>query len=180
MEQQQSQAARPPTDHETQAAASLKHFFDAQVAEAMPKAYRAALRDAFTISRFLVNGTMRVQPALFGVLAETELPMLRSLSVPTLLVLLFDKRQPAEITAAVRDAIEALYLADEQTMTVVIGAARRMARNAVQDLQHDKAEHKALFGRVGASVTAEQCAAVDETAGIHSLARARVLDASEC
>ncbi|MBT9495345.1 MAG: hypothetical protein IV107_23990 [Paucibacter sp.] len=155
-----------------QAAECLNTFFQAQVAEAMPKAFEAALVDAFSLSRWLVNATMRVQPAKFGPLdPATDLPMLAGLSVPTLVVMLFDKRQPADVTAAARDALAALYLQDDDTQALIIGAANRLARQAVRDLQAAQAEFKrrALQATAAAcqpttSVTAEQGAAMDDMA----------------
>lgn len=131
-------------------AAKLRHLHAQQIAEAMPKAFDVALQDAFAISRFLVNGTMRVMPTQWPVLDEADLPVLSSLSVPSLLVLLFDKRQPGAVTVAARDALSAKFLEHDDTQALVIRAARNIAHQAVQDQQLVRAEHQALFSRIAA------------------------------
>ena len=147
------------TAAQQQAAAHLQHYFHQQVAEAMPRAFELAQRDGFALSRWLVNATMRVQPTVLPVLASTpSAAFLADFGVPTLLVLLFDQRQTPAVSAAARDALTSKYLADEDTQASIIGSAQRMARQAVQALQLEQAEHQALFGRVVAGSRAAETA----------------------
>jgi len=164
-----------------QAAAALQAFFNAQVAEAMPKAIRAQLSDAQALGHWLHMASLRIKPGLFGVLDAADTPMLGSLSASTLLVLLFDQRQPAEITQAARDALLGRYLADEDVQALAIAQATLMARQAVQALakqpqaeQLRRAEAQSLYGAEHGvpgvaptvTLTAEQMAAVDDTMGL--------------
>lgn len=130
--------------------AKLRHLHAQQLAEAMPKAFDVALQDAFAISRFLVNGTMRIMPTQWPVLDVADLPALGALSVPSLLVLLFDKRQPEAATVAARDALAQKFLEHDDTQALVIRCARNIAVQAIQDQQLVEAEHQALFGRIAA------------------------------
>lgn len=148
MDARHSRSADCTKNHQDQAAAHLQHYFHQQVAEAMPAAFDALMRDPFTLSRFLVNHSMHIKPAQLPVLAGNDPAFFASLSAPTLLVLLFDKRQPADVLVCARDALAEKYLADDDTQALVIGAASRKARQAVQDLELQQAEHKALFGRI--------------------------------
>lgn len=110
MDEQHEKAGRAAQE---QAAACLQHFFNQQVAEAMPKAIRASLADAQGLGHWLHMATLRIKPGLFGALDAADVGMLQSLSTATLLVLLFDQRQPAEILVAARDCLIGRYLADE-------------------------------------------------------------------
>lgn len=165
------------------AAACLQHFFNQQVAEAMPKAIRAQMRDAATLGDWLHQASMRIKPGLFGPLDAANEPMLGGLSASTLLVLLFDQRQPAAITVAARDALLGQYLNDDDVQAQAIRQANEMARQAVQDLHRaqdlrrvqafTRAEHGSLYGNEHAvtgvapfELTTAQLEAVDETAGV--------------
>lgn len=140
---------------QAQAAACLQNFFHQQVAEAMPKAIRAALADAATLGDWLHQATMHIKPGLFGPLDAADEPMLGGLSASTLVVLLFDQRQPAAITVAARDVLLGRYLSDDDVQALAIAQANRMAQQAVQDLhaaQHrqreqlQRAEDQSLYG----------------------------------
>lgn len=166
-----------------QAAACLRHFFHQQVAEAMPKAIRASLADAQGLGHWLHMATLRIKPGLFGALDAADVGMLQSLSTATLLVLLFDQRQPAEILIAARDCLIGRYLADEDVQALAIAQANVMARQAVQALAHSqdvarvqaftRAERDSLYGDehdvpgvAPIVLTRAQLDAVDETAGV--------------
>lgn len=163
-----------------QAAACLQHFFHQQVAEAMPKAIRASLADAQGLGHWLHMATLRIKPGLFGALDAADVGMLQSLSTATLLVLLFDQRQPAEILIAARDCLIGRYLADEDVQALAIAQANVMARQAVQALAQQpqreqllRAESQALQGGDVpgvAPVVLPQVAvaAMDDTAGLAS------------
>jgi hypothetical protein len=161
-----------------QAAACLKHYFDQRVAEAMPAAFSHALSGPMTIAGWLYRAAAVHSCAHFGPLDEdSDLLFVGSLSVPTLLVLLLDKRQPAAVTVAARDALQSLFLADTQVKEAIRADAEGMARRAVQHLvsqqQLERAEDLALYGNehqvtgiAPALVTREQASAVDDTAGL--------------
>jgi len=166
-----------------QAAACLQHFFNQQVAEAMPAAIRAQLQDALALGHWLHMATLRIKPSLFGPLDAADVSMVPSLTASTLLVLLFDQRQPAEVVLAARDTLLGRYLSNEDVQALAIAQANVMARRAVQglaqrsDLQRvqafTRAERDSLYGDehavpgVGPVVlTPEQLAAVDDTAGV--------------
>ncbi|RTL40540.1 MAG: hypothetical protein EKK53_15235 [Burkholderiales bacterium] len=163
-----------------QAAACLQHFFNQQVAEAMPKAIRASLADAQGLGHWLHMATLRIKPGLFGPLDAADVGMLQTLSTSTLLVLLFDARQPAEIVTAARDCLIGRYLADEDVQAVAIAQANVMARQAVQALVQQphreqllRAEAQSLYGVEvpgAAPVVLPEVAvqAMDDTAGLAS------------
>lgn len=137
--------------HQEQAAACLQHYFNQQVAEAMPKAIRAQLTCALSLGHWLHMATMRVEAAQFGPLdPETDVPMLGGLCASTLLVLMFDQRQPAAIVAAARDVLLGQYLANEDVQALAIAQANVMARQAVRDLARvqafTRAERDSLYG----------------------------------
>lgn len=182
MGEQINQAAQA---ERAQAAACLQDFFHKQVAEAMPKAIRAQLEDALALGHWLHRATLRIKPGLFGPLDAADVSMLESLSTSTLLVLLFDQRQPAEIIVAARNALLSRYLSDEDVQALAIATANVMARRAVQALAQQpclnrvqaftRAESQSLYGDEhnvpGVSpvvLTREQLAAVDDTAGVQS------------
>jgi hypothetical protein len=162
---------------QAQAAACLQHYFNQQVAEAMPKAIRASLEDAQGLGHWLHVKTLHKRPVLFGRLDAPETAMLPTLSVPTLLVLLFDRRQPADVLVAVRDALVGHYLGDEDVQALAIAQANKMARDAVASLARvqafTRAERDSLYGDehsvpgvAPVVLTGEQLQAVDETAGV--------------
>lgn len=160
-----------------QAAACLQHFFHQQVAEAIPKAIRASLADAQGLGHWLHMATLHIKPGLFGPLDAADVGMLQTLSTSTLLVLLFDQRQPVEILIAARDCLIGRYLADEDVQAVAIAQANVMARQAVQALaQHPqreqllRAESQSLYGLEVPGVPPVvlpqvAVAAMDDTAG---------------
>lgn len=160
-----------------QAAACLQHFFNQQVAEAMPAAIRAQLQDALALGHWLHMATLRIKPSLFGPLDAADVSMVPSLTASTLLVLLFDHRQPAEVVLAARDTLLGRYLSNEDVQALAIAQANVMARQAVQDLARvqafTRAERDSLYGDEhsvpGVSpivLTREQLDAVDDTAGV--------------
>ncbi len=151
------------------AAAEMQAAWTAALAEAMPRAFSLALGNTFGIARFLVNGTMRLEPADHPVYFTVSREFMAELSVPSLLALLFDKRQAPFVMVRVRDELAERYLGDEDTQALIIRTARGIAINMLQDQQLVKAEHKALFGRLVAGaplLSDEQMAAMDETAEI--------------
>lgn len=139
-----------PLTTQEQAVATLQHYFHQQVAEAMPKAIRASLADAQGLGHWLHMATLRIPPSQFGPLDADDVPMLGGLSSSSLLVLLFDQRQPAGITAAARDVLLGRYLADEDVQAATIAQANVMARQAVQELARTqafaRAERTSLYG----------------------------------
>lgn len=163
-----------------QAAACLQAFFHRQVAEAMPKAIRAALADAQGLGHWLHMASLRIKAGQFGPLDAGDVAMLPSLSSSTLLVLLFDQRQPAAVTVAARDVLLGRYLSDEDVQALAIAQANVMARQAVQDLhaaqerqraQLLRAESQSLYGHEHPGqppvvLSAAQVHAMDETAGV--------------
>lgn len=161
-----------------QAAEALQHYFHQQVAEAMPKAIRASLLDAQGLGHWLAINTLHKRPCYFGPLEAGDIGSMPSLSVATLLVLLMDRRQPAEVLVAVRDALVGHYLADEDVQALAIAQANLMARKAVQALAHRaddlrRAEVQSLYGDehgvtgMAPVVLPEiAVAAMDDTAGV--------------
>lgn len=166
-----------PAATQEQAAACLQAFFHQQVAEAMPKAIRAQLADAAALGTWLHAATMHIKPGLFGPLDAADVGMLRSLSTSTLLVILFDQRQPAEVIKAARDALLGQYLNDDDVQALAIATANQMARRAVQELYRvqsfTRAERQSLYGDehsvTGVApvvLTAEQLEAADDMNGV--------------
>lgn len=166
---------------QSQAAASLRDFFNRQVADAMPAAIRAQLTDATALGHWLHRATMRVQAGVFAPLDANHTAMLRSLSASTLLVLLFDQRQPDVITMAARDALLGRYLADEDMQALAVAQANIAAQRAIQALCRQRhaeqdlhrAESQSLYGSehgvpgvAPVVLTSEQMAAVDDTMGL--------------
>ena len=160
-----------------QATACLQAYFHRLVAEAMPKAIRAQLADARALGHWLHMQTMHIKPGLFGPLDAADVGTLRSLSASTLLVILFDQRQPAEVTKAARDALLGQYLDNDDVQALAIATANAMARQAVQDLARvqafTRAERQSLYGDehqvtgiAPVALTAEQLAAADDLNGV--------------
>lgn len=165
--------------HQEQAAATLQAYFHQQVAEAMPKAIRAQLEDAQALGHWLHMASLRIKAGLFGQLDAADVPMLPSLSSSTLLVLMFDQRQPHAVVMAARDALLGRYLSDEDVQALAIAQANVMARRAVQELharqamELRRAEQQSLYGTehgvpgmAPVVLSATAVAAMDETAGI--------------
>lgn len=157
---------------EAKAASSLRHYFDQRVAEHMGDAFVRVLGSPVTLAGWLYRAASELACSHFGPLdGDADLLFIGSLSPPTLLVLLMDKRQPAAVTIAARDALQAHFLADSQTKDHICSEARRMARQDVQQLaqQHDaaRAERQSLYGlEVPGVLTDAQRAGMDETAGV--------------
>ncbi len=145
---QQEQAASQAT--QDQAAACLKHYFDQRVADAMPMAFRHALTGPVTIAGWLYRAAADGFASQLGVIDEDHLLFVGSLSVPSLLVLLMDKRQPVAVTVAARDALQAHFLADSAVKAQIVSEAEGMARRAVRHLaqqqQIERAERQSLYG----------------------------------
>lgn len=153
---QQDQAA--PATPDQQAAAALQDFFDRQVAEAMPAAFDRALGGPSVLAGWLYRAASVQTCGHYGPLDPADdLLLVGSLSVPTLLVLLFDKRQPVEITAAVRDALLHHFLSDSEIQKLIKTDALVAARRSVQKLASDstreeqeaaaaRAEAQSLYG----------------------------------
>lgn len=148
------------TVSQDQAAACLRHFFNQLVAEAMPKAIRAQLGNAATLGHWLHDRTLRISASHFGPLDDADLPTLGSLSISTLLVILFDQHQPEAVVLAARNVLLGRYLSDDDVQALAIAEANRMARQSIQDMQAARAEQQALHGT--------------------PVPGTRVLDASEC
>lgn len=141
-----------------QASAALQDFFDRQVAEAMPAAFDRALGGPSVLAGWIYRAASAQDCGHFGPLDPADdLLLVGSLSVPTLLVLLFDKRQPVEITAAVRDALLHHFLSDSDIQKLIQTDALIAARRSVQKLASDstcaerdaavvRAERQSLYG----------------------------------
>ena len=163
---------------QAQAAAAMQQLFDQRVAEAMPAAFNRALTSPMAITTWLARAGAAHSCAHFGPLDEyADLLFVASLSAPTLLVLLLDKRQPAAVTVAARDALQAHFLADSVTAAAIRADAERLARRSIQHLAQqqalERAENQSLYGdehlvpgMEPSPITREQAAAVDDTAGL--------------
>jgi hypothetical protein len=144
------------TDHLDTAAAALASFHAAKVQEYWPVAMRQALQGPSTLAGWLYREAACGVASHLGPIDEGELLFVGSLSVPSLLVLLFDERQPGVVKLAALDALRGHFKADSAVRANVEMQASAMARRAVrhlveqQDVQRvqafTRAESSSLYG----------------------------------
>lgn len=143
----------------TEATAVIADQANVGIAAQMAKALEDEAQNVFGFTAWLATNAMNLRPLTRPTMGgQAGEAFFQQLSVPTVVAALMDSDVHGATLEAARNVLVQRYLADDDTQARIIRRARKLALDVAHDAALARAEHGALFQRLG-DAAAEQAGA---------------------